>query len=179
MIDFLKENFIWIAGIVTSIKWTYEYTQKLKWDKSKILLDRLEDFLGRESTKKVHQLLDWNKVVMELGGEKKMIDDEMFYNALITHNVKMNFTSVEWEIRGLFDEYLDGITEFLILSECGLLSRYDYMKFMSYWFDILSARSVRKSDKLHQQIKTYMRFYGFQKVYDFVHRKPLLLKLGL
>lgn len=171
MIEFIKDNFIWVAGIITAMKWVYEYSQNLRWQRSRLLLEKLEDFLGRESTEKVHHLLDWNKVKIEISGTKIPIDDEILYQALQTHDKKSSFTETELKIRDLFDEYFDGLTEFLLLSECGLVNKRDFRKFMVYWIDILNGKSERKPKILQQQIESYLKFYGFDKLYRFIHRK--------
>jgi len=173
MIDFLKENFIWIAGIATAAKWVYEYSQKLRWEKSKFLLERLEDFLSNDSTEKVHKILDWNKVKIDFGGEKIVITDDILFEALQTHDIKKTFTETELKLRCLFDEYLDDMTEFLILSECGLLEKRDFRKFMKYWIDIISAENKRKPQHLHDQFQRYMSFYGFEKLLVFIKKKPI------
>lgn len=119
MIEFVKDNFIWIAGLITAIKWVYEYSQKLKWEKSRMLLERLEVFLQRESTENIHHILDWNKVKIDIGGNKVVVSDEIIFEALKTHDKKTQFSETELAIRDLFDDYFDGMTEFIILSECG------------------------------------------------------------
>ena len=174
MIEFLKNNFVWIAGIATAAGWVYEYSQKLRWDKSKFLLERIEDLLERESTQYVHSMLDWNALELDFDGVKVRVDDNMLFESLQTHDTKHSFTRQEMKIRDLFDEYFDGLTEFLILSECGLISKRDLAKFMDYWISILNGERSSKSQKLNSQINEYMLFYGFNKLHDFIHRKHFL-----
>lgn len=173
MIDFVKDNFIWIAGLITAAKWVYEYSQKLKWEKSRMLIDRLETFLQRDSTENVHHMLDWNRVKIDVAGNKVLVSDEIVFEALQTHDKKTKFSETELEIRDLFDDYFDGLTEFLILSECGLLSKKDFRKFMSYWIEILNGKSRRKSPELQKQIEEYLIFYGFKKLHRFIHSRPV------
>lgn len=171
MIEFIKDNFLYLTGIITALKWVYEYSQKLRWDKSKFLLERLEDFLSRPSTEKVNMLLDWNKFTLEIDGKEYRMDDEILLGALATHDKKQHFTELELKLRGLLDEYFDGLTEFLLLAECGLINKRDFRKFMSYWLKILNGEGERKAEPVNRQIKEYMLFYGFDKLHCFVENK--------
>lgn len=174
MIEFLKENFVWLAGIFTAAKWVYEYSQKLRWDKSRFLLERIEDLMERESTQQVHFMLDWNVLDLEIDGRKLRIDDTFLLEALQTHDKKHSFTKDEMKIREIFDEYFDGLTEFLILHECGLINKSDLRKFLKYWLDILSGERSSKPEKLKTQIQSYMIFYGFQRLHGFLTKKDSL-----
>lgn len=171
MTEFLKENFIWIAGIITAAKWIYEYSAKLRWEKSRFMLERIESLLQRESTQQVHFMLDWNSIELDFDGRKVRVDDQMLFEALQTHDIKDFFTRDEIKIRELFDEYFDGLTEFLILDECGLVDKKDMNKFMKYWLDILSGERSSKSEKLNGRISEYMLFYGFGKLHGFIRKK--------
>lgn len=175
MIEFLKENFIWIAGIFTALKWVYEYSRKLRWDKSRFLLERIEDLMERESTQQVHLMLDWNVLDLEIDGRKLRIDDTFLFEALQTHDKKHSFTKDEMKIREIFDEYFDGLTEFLILSECGLVNSNDMRKFLNYWIQLLNGERSGKPEKLKSQMDSYMLFYGFDKLHRFIQKKHFSL----
>lgn len=116
-------------------------------------------------------MLDWNSLELDFDGRKVRVDDNMLFEALQTHDTKHSFTRDEMKIRELFDEYFDGLTEFLILDECGLVNKKDLRKFMKYWLDILSGERSSKSQKLNRQIDEYMLFYGFSKLHGFIHKK--------
>ena len=174
LIGFIKSNFVWIAGIITASKWVYEYSQKLRWEKSKFLLERIEGLLERESTQYVHSMLDWNLLELDFDGVKVKIDDHMLYESLQTHDMKHSFTRHEMKIREFFDEYFDGMTELLILSACGLINKKDLAKFMEYWISILNGKRSSKTERLNSQINEYMLFYGFKKLHRFIHHKPRL-----
>jgi hypothetical protein len=116
-------------------------------------------------------MLDWGMLELDFEGRKVVIDNEMLFGALQTHDVKHSFTRDEMRIRELFDDYFDGLTEFLILSECGLVNRNDMRKFLNYWIQILNGERSGKPEKLKSQMDSYMLFYGFDKLHRFIQRK--------
>ena len=63
----IEEKITLGVAVVTGVKWVYEYTKKLTWDKNKFLLERYEKFKSKESTKSMQLLLDWNKILIENG----------------------------------------------------------------------------------------------------------------
>ncbi len=46
-----------LIAIIAGVKWVYEYTKQLKWEKNKYLIDRLDLFKNKEHVKIVHKLL--------------------------------------------------------------------------------------------------------------------------
>lgn len=171
MIEFIKDNFLYITAIITSIKWVYEYSNKLKWEKNKFLLDRLEIFLNDKNTKNIHLILDWNKIKVNDGQETYLMDDDILFEAIQTHDIKHKFDKTEIFLRNSFDEYFDKLTEFIILAESGMISKKNLRVFLNYWFSILNGNKKSKSSKIINQFKKYMAFYGYDKLYSFINEK--------
>lgn len=171
MIEFLKNNFLYITAIITSIKWVYEYTNKLNWDRNKFLVDRLEKFFNDKNTNNVQLMLDWNKINIVNGDEKFEINDEILYEALQTHDVKHSFNKTELFIRKSFDEYFDDLTEFVILSKSGMIKEKNLRNFLGYWIKILNGQKKNKPDKLSNQISKYIIYYEFEKLHNFINDK--------
>jgi hypothetical protein len=170
MIEFLKENFLYITAIITSAKWVYEYTNKLKWDKNKFLLDRLESFFKDKNTQNIELVLDWNKIKIEWEGTEYKINDDILFEALQTHDVKHSFDNTELYLRGAFDDYFDKLTEFIILAESGMISKNNLRKFLQYWINILNGKKKSKSKKLVDQFSKYLEFYGYDKLKKFIEK---------
>lgn len=171
ILNFLKENFIYITALIAALKWIYEYSQKLRWEKSKFLLEMMGEFNQIESTQFCQKALDWNAFEYEFDGIKYTITDNVLFEALQTHDKKHSFTRLEMHIRGMFDEYFDGLTEFLILSKCGLIKKGDFREFMSYWIGILNGSRKSKEGKIVLQFGVYMKFYGFDKLDVFLYKR--------
>ena len=159
-----------IIAAVAGLKWVYEYTEQRKWEKNKFLLDEVEKFMSLESTKCVHKILDWNSANIFYEGEKIKFNDKILLDALQTHNVKHSFNSTEVVIRKLFDEYLDNLTKFIILSKSKLIEEKNLVLFLEYWFDILSGDSHSKDRELVEQFHKYMDFYNYKNLYIFLIR---------
>lgn len=157
-------------ALVTGIKWVYEYTKKLTWDKNRFLLERYEKFKSKDSTKKMQLILDWNAITIELNENNVRVNDTMLYNALQTHNVVEVFNLNEVALRKLFDEYFDDLNEFRLLSEAGLISEKNYRLFMGYWFEIITGKKNNKPENVKNQLKTYLIFYGYSDLYDFMSK---------
>ena len=165
----IEEKITLGIAVITGVKWVYEYTKKLTWDKNKFLLERYEKFKSKESTKAMQLLLDWNKITIELNGESMRVDDNMLWESFQTHDIKTTFTKDEASLRKLFDEYLDDLNEFRLLSETGLISEKNYRLFMKYWFDILTGKKSNKPKKVLSQIESYMKYYGYNDLFVFMN----------
>lgn len=177
MINFLKENFLYITAIVTSIKWVYEYSNKLKWEKNKFLLERLESFFKDKNTQNIELVLDWNKIKIENNGIEHKINDEILFEALQTHNIKNSFDSTELYLRNAFDDYFDKLTEFIILAESGMISEKNLRKFLQYWVEILNGKKKSKSKKLVDQFSKYLEYYGYDKLKNFIKKDPITFEI--
>jgi hypothetical protein len=160
-----------LIAIITGIKWVYEYTKQLQWEKNKYLVDRLDLFKSKEHVKITHKLLDWNNVTVNINGNDVKVDDETLYEALYPHNVKHKFTTLESDLRTLFDNYFDDLTELLILSDMGLVDDVNLEKYMKYWFDILRGKSGKKELRLINQIHNYLEHYGYEDLYYYLNFK--------
>lgn len=156
------------GGIGTSSKWVYEYTKKLKWEKNKFLLEKLEIFHSLESTKIMETLLDWNGTNVIINGKEIFIDDNILLNSLYTHDVKHSFTTLEFELRHIFDDYFDNLTKLIFMSKSGLIDKKNLVMFMEYWLKILSGNTNNKSRELMEQINKYLEFYEFTTLRDFI-----------
>ena len=108
--NLIESNFVLIAGLATSVKWVWEYSQSRKFEKNKFLLEKVEKFNSLESTKKVQKVLDWNAITIEINGVYTKMDDSILVEALKTHDQKISFDSTEVYIREIFDEYFTGLT---------------------------------------------------------------------
>jgi hypothetical protein len=162
-----EENMTLWAAIAAVAKWVYEYTKRLSWDRNRFLLERIEKFRSMESTGKVQTMLDWNGANVELRGKQVWVDDEVLVSALQTHDVKGSFTSTEFAIRGLFDQYFDGLSELVAMSRSGLVDKGNLRLFMRYWIDILGGRRGKRK-AVSDQFGRYMLFYGYEELHDFV-----------
>jgi hypothetical protein len=165
----IEEKLTLGIAVITGVKWVYEYTKKLTWDKNKFLLERYEKFKSKESTKAMQLLLDWNKITITLNSESMRVDDNMLWESFQTHDIKTTFTKDEASLRKLFDEYLDDLNEFRLLSETGLISEKNYRLFMKYWFDILTGKKSNKPKKVLSQIESYMKYYGYNDLFVFMN----------
>lgn len=170
MIEFIKDNFLYITAIITSMKWVYEYSNKLNWDRNKFLIDRLESFMNDKNTQNVQMMLDWNRINIYDGDIKYEIDDQILFEALQTHDEKNSFDKTELYIRKAFDEYLDGLTEFVILSESKMVNEKNLRSFLSYWIKILNGQKKNKPKKLSNQFSKYLEFYEFDKLKKFINK---------
>jgi len=146
----IEEKITLGIAVVTGVKWVYEYTKKLTWDKNIFLLERFEKFKSKETTKAMHLILD------------------MLFESFETHDVKKTFTQDESVLRKMFDEYFDDLNEFRLLSETGIISEKNYRLYMKYWFQILNGEKLSKKQRLRDQIKKYMNYYGFEELYEFI-----------
>jgi hypothetical protein len=170
MIEFLKNNFLYITAILTGAKWVYEYSNKLKWERNKFLLDRLEIFFNDENTKNVQLMLDWNLIKVKSEGIEYKVSNEVLFEALQTHDIKNTFNSTEVYIRGAFDEYFDKLNEFIILCEAGMISEKSLRKFLSYWINILNGKKKSKSKIIVDQFSKYLDFYGYTSLKNFIKK---------
>lgn len=167
----IEENFVLITGVAASIKWIWEYSESRKFEKNKFLLERIERFSEKSSIQTVQRLLDWNRISIEVNGETQVIDDAFLITALLTHDVKNQFTLTEVHIRQIFDDYFTGISELTMLAKTGLVDSTNLKKFMRYWIDILNGSNLNKPKEFSETIKLYLAFYGYADVLDFI-KKP-------
>jgi hypothetical protein len=156
------------GGLAAGFKWIYEYSEKLKWDKNKFLLEQIEKFENHESTQSVQRCLDWNSITVTYMGSTFKVNDDILYEALQTHNIKHKFTTEEVLIRKMFDEYFDNLTRLVILSKSKLISEENLILFLEYWFDILSGYVHNKKRNNTEQIHNYLQFYGYLHLYNFL-----------
>lgn len=166
---FEEKMTLW-AGLAAGAKWVYEYTRRLSWERNRFLLDRVEKFRSLESVAKVQTMLDWNGVKVDLGGKGTWVDDDVLMGALQTHDVKSSFNSVEFAIRGMFDEYFDGLNELVAMCRSGLVDEKNLRLFMRYWFEILAGRKRGKPARLVDQFRKYMLFYGYGDLHAFISK---------
>jgi hypothetical protein len=159
-----------IGGFAATFKWIYEYSSKLKWEKNKFLLDKIEDFQNLESTKTMNKILDWNSISIFYKNNSLKVDDMLLYESFKTHDDKHKFTSSEVLLRGLFDEYFDNLNKFVILCRCDLISEKNFILFMEYWFNILSGESMSKNRELVEQIHKYLEFYNYGSLLYFIKK---------
>ena len=166
--QWVESDFVLIAGLVTSLKWVWEYSQSRKFEKNKFLLERIEKFNNLESTEKVQKILDWNSIKIEINDVSVKVDDSLILEALKTHDQKASFDSTEVYLRQIFDDYFTGITELIILSNTGLVDKRNLKKFLKYWVDILNGNKRNKPEIFVQTISNYINFYGYEEVSKFL-----------
>lgn len=168
MIEFLKDNFLYLTALLTGAKWVYEYTNKLNWERNKFLLDRLELFFKDQNTKNIELILDWNKIKIINENKEYFISDAILLEALKTHDIKHSFDDTELFLRNSFDDYFDKLTEFIILAESGMISKKNLKNFLRYWIEILNGKKRNKPLELSQQFSKYLDFYGYDKLLNFI-----------
>jgi len=156
------------GGLAASFKWIYEYSEKIKWDKNKFLLEQIEKFQSLETTQLAQKCLDWNSASITYEGVIIKFNDETLIDALETHNIKHSFSKEEVKLRKIFDEYFDGLTKLVILSKSKLISKENLILFLEYWFDILSGYANNKKRELVEQIHNYLTFYGYTNLLNFI-----------
>jgi CRISPR/Cas system-associated protein Csm6 len=166
--NWVESDFVLIAGLATSLKWVWEYSQGRKFEKNKFLLERVEKFNILESTKKVQKILDWNAITIEINGVNTKIDDSILVESLKTHDQKVSFDSKEVYIREIFDDYFTGLTELIILSKTGLVDKKNLKRFLQYWIDILNGTNQNKQESFVKTIENYLNFYGYTEVLEFL-----------
>lgn len=150
-----------VGGLGAASKWVYEYSQDLKWNRNKFMLDEIDKFRSIESTKIMEKILDWNGINVDVHGTEIYVNDEILFDALQTHDVKQKYNKDEVLLRNLFDEYFDNITKLIYMCETKMISSKNFKLFMSYWLDILSSKNKNKPKKVHDQILKYLEYYRF------------------
>lgn len=170
LLNWVKDNFILIAGVSAAGKWIWEYSQQRKFEKSKFLLERIEEFNSFEEVKVVNKLLDWNSIKIKYNEIEYKINDKILIEALITHNLKSEFNPTEVMIRNLFDFYFDKLNELIILRDCGLVDEKNLRRFLKYWISIMNGSKNSKSKILISRIENYLIFYGYTDVHKFLFK---------
>jgi hypothetical protein len=168
IIDWTVDNFVLIAGLATTFRWVWEYSQTRKFEKNKFLLERIEKFNSLPSTQKMQKLLDWNSIKIDIDGVPTKIDDAILIEALKTHDQKVSFDSTEVYLREIFDDYLTGLTELIILSKTGLVDKGNLKRFLQYWINILNGTKQNKPQSLVETFERFIDFYGYSKVSEFI-----------
>jgi hypothetical protein len=166
--QWVESDFVLIAGLATSLKWVWEYSQSRKFEKNKFLLERIEKFNNLDSTQKVQKILDWNSISIEINDVKVKVDDGILVESLKTHDQKATFDSTEVYLRQIFDDYFTGITELIILSNTGLVDKGNLKKFLKYWINILNGTKQNKPESFVKTIENYLKFYGYTEVLEFL-----------
>jgi|LakMenEpi03Aug12_release.lakeMendotaPanAssembly.Ray.scaffolds.fasta_scaffold91937_4 hypothetical protein len=167
-LNWIESNFVILTSLAAAIKWIWEYSSLRKFEKNKFLLERIEKFLELESTQKVHKLLDWNSIHIEIHSQPHIINDQILNEALLTHDQKHRFDPHEIYLREIFDEYFDNLGKLIILSETGLVDKQNLKKFLRYWIMILSGKSNNKPQNLILTFHKYLEFYGYLDVLKFL-----------
>ena len=161
-----------VFGALTAVfKWVFEYSNKLKWEKNKFLLEEIEKFSSIESTKNAQKILDWNSIIIKINDDHILVNDEILFESMQTHDSKHKFSSEEVKLRGLFDEYFDNLTKMVLMCKTGMIPENNFRLFMKYWFKILSGDSKNKSSKILIQIRKYLDFYGYNDLLNFIDNK--------
>lgn len=142
-------------------KWIYEYTKKMKWERTKFLSDKVESFLTDPEIKKVLTILDWNSATIVFKDQLLKYNDYMVMESLITHNYKTTYTKEEKYIRELFDYFLDELSKFQIWIDTGLIEEKQTKRFLGYYLNIMSGKRKSKSDDYIKSLKTYIEYYGY------------------
>ena len=166
--QWVESDFVLIAGLATSLRWVWEYSQSRKFEKNKFLLERIEKFNNLESTQKVQKILDWNSISIEINGVRVKVDDDILVESLKTHDQKSSFDGTEVYLRQIFDDYFTGITELIILSNTGLVDKRNLKKFLKYWIIILNGKKQNKPESFVKKIENYLKFYGYTEVLEFL-----------
>jgi hypothetical protein len=166
--QYILNNFVFVTGVLTGIKWVWEYSQSRKFEKNKFLYDKISEFDDLENTKFVKKMLDWNKFQIKDGLDIHFITDDILIEALTTHDKKNQFNPTEVWIRDQFDEWLDSINELIILSECELIDKKNLKRMLKYWIDILNGTKKVKRKEFSVQIQNYLLYYGYHDVAAFI-----------
>jgi hypothetical protein len=166
--QWIESDFVLIAGLATSLKWVWEYSQSRKFEKNKFLLERIEKFNNLESTQKVQKILDWNSISIEINDIRVKVDDYILVESLKTHDQKSSFDSTEVYLRQIFDDYFTGMTELIILSNTGLVDKGNLKKFLKYWIIILNGKKQNKPESFVKTVENYLKFYGYTEVLKFL-----------
>jgi hypothetical protein len=166
--DFTQSAAI-VGGMYAAFKWVYEYSQKLKWEKNKFLLERFEVFNAKESVKKMHKFLDWNSSYTEFGDKRYLVDDVIMFNALETHKNKKTYTALEFMLREVFDEYFDSLNELVLLAKAGMIDEKNLRLFLKYWLQIMNGTKKSKKQEFLMQLEEYISFYGYDNVHEFIY----------
>lgn len=164
LLNWIQDNFVWIASLAAGIKWIWEFTLSTRFNKNKFLVERIDKLDSLESTKKVKKLLDWNLSKIEIDGQLIKIDDGFLIESLRIHKQNDQFTQQEAYIRKIFDEYFDGLEQLVILSETGIIHKKNLNKFIGYWIDILKGNKNNKPKTLIYTIHKYLEFYGYSEL---------------
>jgi len=168
IIDWTVDNFVLIAGLATTLKWVWEYSESRKFEKNKFLLERIEKFNSLPSTQKMQKILDWNAIKIDIDGVLTRVDDAILIESLKTNDQKVSFDPTEVYIREIFDDYLTGLTELIILSKTGLVDKKNLKRFVQYWINILNGSKQNKPELLVETFKGFIDFYGYSEVSEFL-----------
>lgn len=169
MINFINQNLALICAFIAVGKWLYENKKQRIWETNKYLVEKFKEFENNLSTKQMTKILDYNKGIPYLIGKKQiLLNDNIIFKSLETHDKKENFTDLEFSIRNTFDDYFDNLTELILLSKCGLINKKNLHLLLEYYLNIISGKSKYKSKKYINQIKNYLSFYNYDVVLDFL-----------
>ena len=165
LLNWIQDNFVWIAGLSAGLKWIWEFSTSNKFNKNKFLVERIDKFDSLDSTKKVKKLLDWNLSKIEINGELVRVDDDFLIQSLRVHGEYDQFSLEESYLRKIFDEYFDGLEQLIVLSKTGIIDKENLFKFIEYWIDILKGKKQNKPKTLIETIHTYLKFYGYSELF--------------
>ena len=159
-----------IGGFIAFGKWIYEIVQNYKWERNKFLLEKLEEFRKKDNTKIFHQILDWNGSKIKINGKEFRVDDLLLITSLDLQTDREVFQTEELLIRNTIDEYFDDLTTLVFMVKVGLIDEDYFRNFMSYWFNILKGDG-RKPEIVSKKIKKYLKYYGYEELYNFMIEK--------
>jgi hypothetical protein len=168
LFEWIVDNFLIISGLIATIRWIWEYSQRRKFEKNKFLLERIEKFNNNPSVKKIQKILDWNSIIIEINGVEIKVNDAILIEAFKTHNEKKFYNKTEIYLREIFDDYLTGLTELIILSKTGLVDKNNLRKFLQYWLDVLNGKMKNKPKSLVNTFNNFIEYYGYSEISKFI-----------
>ena len=108
--------------------------------------------------------------MFKINGKEFRVDDLLLITSLDLHTDREVFQTEELLIRNTIDEYFDDLTTLVFMVKVGLIDEDYFRNFMSYWFNILKGDG-RKPEIVNKKIKKYLKYYGYEELYNFIIEK--------
>lgn len=171
------EELVKIIGIIVTVATLVytgcQYSAGEKWKVAEFTSQKFKEFSENESVKLANLMLDYNvrPIDIFLNDSPITIRDSLIDSALVTHNIRGNFSTVEYRIRDIFDEYFDQLSLFNRYVKTKLIKDEQVRLYIDYYIQIFAKPNKnRKGEKLLKTMSEYIVFYEFKDVSELCRR---------
>lgn len=171
------EELVKIIGIIVTVATLVytgcQYSAGEKWKVAEFTSQKFKEFSENESVKLANLMLDYNvrPIDIFLNDSPITIRDSLIDSALVTHNIRGNFSPVEYRIRDIFDEYFDQLSLFNRYVKTKLIKDEQVRLYIDYYIQIFAKPNKnRKGEKLLKTMSEYIVFYEFKDVSELCRR---------